>query len=126
MQRRATAEFISSAPVTVRLRRQQKKRDTLLRGGTVIVYDETMPMQTFRVAHGPPRRRRLENTPPHPQHGEVTFGKDLLIGRWDADIETGDEFEYDGIAYRVSYVFQDRDYETVANIETTTQGPEDL
>jgi len=85
-----------------------------------------MPQQVFRIAHGPPRRRRLENNPPHAQHAEVPFAKDLLIGSWDADIRIGDTFEVDGVVYRVSYVFQDRDYETVANIESTTQNEEAL
>jgi len=85
-----------------------------------------MPQQVFRIAHGPPRRRRLENNPPHAQHAAVPFAKDLLIGSWDADIRIGDTLEVDGVVYRVSYVFQDRDYETVANIESTTQNEEAL
>lgn len=89
-----------------------------------MTFDGETAEQTFRIAHGPPRRRRLENNPPHPQHAEVPFAKDLLIGTWDADIRIGDEFEHEGVHYRVSYVFQDRDYETVANIESTTQNIE--
>lgn len=123
MQRRATTEFISSQPLTVQLTRTIKQRDTLTRGGTVVTVKPDLPPQTFRIAHGPPRRRRLENNPPHPSHSEIAFAKDLLIGSWDADIEIGDTFEDNGVAYRVSYVFQDRDYETVANIESITQGP---
>jgi len=126
MQRRATQEFISSHPIRVQLTRKVKSRDTLVRGGTATTFEQGMPQQVFRIAHGPPRRRRLENNPPHAQHAEVPFAKDLLIGSWDADIRIGDTFEVDGVVYRVSYVFQDRDYETVANIESTTQNEEAL
>lgn len=123
LQRRATAEFISSHPIKVQLRRTLKIRDTELRGGTIETSDPDIPEQTFRIAHGPPRRRRLENNPPNPTHGDVPFAKDLLIGRWDANILAGDEFSVGDVHYRVSYIFQDRDYETVANIESLTQKP---
>lgn len=124
MQRRATREFISSHPIRVRLTRTTKSRDTLVRGGTIPSHEHSLPEQTFRIAHGPPRRRRQENNQPHPQHAEVPFGKDLLVGAWDADILIGDTFQVGAIGYKVSYVFQDRDYETIANIETLTQGTE--
>jgi hypothetical protein len=126
MQRRATAEFISAHPIAVRIRRTTTHRDLSTRGGTVVTHHPELPEQVFRIAHGPPRRRRLENNPPHPQHAEIAFAKDLLIGPWHADIQIGDEFDVDDIGYRVSYVFQDRDYETVANIESLTQAHEEL
>jgi len=120
MQLRATKEFIESAPERVEFRRQIRIRDTEDRGGLQTIQEEILPPQTIRVAYSPPRRRRLENTPPNPTFGELSYQKDILIGMPDLDVQQGDRFVLpsDGVEYEVGYVFTFSTYETVANIGT--------
>lgn len=120
MQLRATREFISSAPERVQFVRTDVVRDTEDRGGLGETRTRTLDPQTVRIAWSPPRRRRLENTPPNPTFGELSYQKDLLIGMPDLDVQQGDRFfrEADGVTYEVGYVFSFREYETVANIGT--------
>lgn len=120
MQLRETREFISSAPERVQFVRTDVIRDTEDRGGLAETRTRILDPQTVRIAWSPPRRRRLENTPPNPTFGELSFQKDILIGMPDLDIQQGDRFirEADGVEYEVGYVFSFRQYETVANIGT--------
>jgi len=124
MQLRATREFIESMPERVEFVRSITIRDTEDRGGLVEVQTMTLEPQTIRVAYSPPRRRRLENTPPDPTFGELAYQKDILIGMPDLDVVMGDRFVLpsDGVEYEVGYVFEFRLYETVANIGTFGQG----
>jgi hypothetical protein len=122
MQRRLTKEFISGAEFEAIFHRTAVVRDTEDRGGLVETHSYDLPPQTVRIAHGPPRRRRLENSPPNETWSELSYAKDNLVGPADLDIEIGDTFEApDGVGYVVLYVFQDRDYETIANVGSGTQ-----
>lgn len=124
MQLRATREFIESAPERVEFVREIIIRDTQDRGGLTVVNKITLPPQTIRVAYSPPRRRRLENTPPNPTFGELAYEKDILVGMPELDVVIGDRFVLpsDGVEYEVGYVFEFRAYETVANIGTFGKG----
>lgn len=122
MQLRATREFINSHPFDAVFTRRRVERDTQDRGGLVDNGSYELPPQTVRIAHGPPRRRRLENNPPDDSWNQVAYAKDLLIGMPDLDAQVGDKFvDPHGAEYEITYIFQDRDYETVANIGTVTQ-----
>jgi len=120
MQKRQTLAFIGSAPITVALTRPvvERNEDT---GGLRQVEPLVLAPQTFRILHAPPRRRRKENDPPNASMGEIPFAKDTLMGRWDADIQAGDLFQFNGVDYSVTYVFWDRAYEVIANLATTDQ-----
>jgi hypothetical protein len=95
-------------------------RDTEDRGGIAKVREFDLDPQTVRVAYAPPRRRRLENSPPNPTFGELSYEKNYLIGMPNLDIQINDTFlsPQDGVTYEVLYVFEDRIYETFANIGT--------
>jgi hypothetical protein len=120
MQLRQTEEFISSAPVQIELVRTERQLDTEDRGGIVKTATRTLDPQTVRLAYAPPRRRRLENSPPNETFGELTYEKNYLVGMPDLDIQTNDTFVYpvDGVVYEVLYVFEDRQYKTIANVGT--------
>ena len=122
MQKRLTDEFISGQKFEAVFTRRVVVRDTEDRGGIVETNTIDLPPQIVRIAHGPPRRRRLENSPPNETWSELSYAKDNLVGSSDLDIEIGDTFETpEGVGYTVLYVFQDRDYETIANIGSGTQ-----
>ena len=120
MQLRATREFISSNPMSVVFTRQDSIRDTEDRGGSVITATRELDPQTVRVAYAPPRRRRLENSPPDETFSELSYEKNYLVGMPDLDIQINDTFvsPQDGVTYEVLYVFEDRIYKTIANIGT--------
>lgn len=120
MQLRATREFISSNPMEIVIHRIETIRDTEDRGGIAKVREFDLDPQTVRVAYAPPRRRRLENSPPNPTFGELSYEKNYLIGMPNLDIQINDTFlsPQDGVTYEVLYVFEDRIYETFANIGT--------
>ena len=120
MQLRATREFISSNPMDVIFQREESIRDTEDRGGSVITSTRSLDPQTVRVAYAPPRRRRLENSPPNETFSELSYEKNYLLGMPDLDIKINDTFlsPQDGVTYEVIYVFEDRLYITVANIGT--------
>lgn len=120
IQRKNTLKFIASAPVPVALVRQPVERNED-NGGLRQLTPITLEVQTFRILHAPPRRRRKENQPPNLSMGEIPFAKDNLMGRWDCDVELGDTFIWQGVEYSVSYVFADRSYETIANLANTDQ-----
>jgi hypothetical protein len=119
-QLRATQEFISSAPERVQFVRTEVIRDTEDRGGLAETRTRTLDPQTVRVAWSPPRRRRLENSPPDPTFGELSYQKDILVGMPDLDVKQNDRFilPSDGVEYEVNFVFEFRVYETICNIGT--------
>lgn len=121
LNRRNTLAMIDAAAIDVVIHRPTHTRAGNTRGGVTQLDDEVLPSQRFRFLRAPPRRRRQENEPPNQSMGEIPFAKDLLMGRWDADIELGDWFEYLGAKYTITYVFWDKTYETIANLANRSQ-----
>ena len=120
MQRRQTRAIINARAVQITISRVNRVRNE--RGGLSPDSSASeLPPQTVCILHAPPRRRRLENNPPHQSLAEVPFSKDMVMGFWDMDIQMDDKFLVDDVQYTVAYVFQDRDYETIANLNSTTQ-----
>lgn len=119
-QLRATREFIESAPEHVQFSRIDVIRDDEDRGGIAVVRTRVLDPQIVRIAWSPPRRRRLENSPPNPTFSELSYQKDLLIGMPELDVQQNDRFilPSDGVEYEVNFVFEFRAYETVCNIGT--------
>jgi hypothetical protein len=120
IQRKNTLAFIASAPVTVQLTRVPVERNED-NGGLRHLPPVTIPEQTFRILHAPPRRRRKENQPPNLSMGEIPFAKDNLMCRWDADVLVGDTFTWKGVEYSITYVFADNTYEIICNLANTDQ-----
>lgn len=120
MQLRATQEFISSHPVEVIFIREERERDGEDRGGMGKISTHELDPQIVRIAYSPPRRRRLENSPPNETFSELSYEKNSLVGMPNLDIKINDRFVNpdDGITYEVLYVFEDRIYKTIANIGT--------
>lgn len=120
MQLRATREFISSSPMEVVFIRKEVVRDTEDRGGVVKTSEHELDPQTIRLAYAPPRRRRLENSPPNETFSELSYEKNYLVGMPDLDIQINDQFvsPVDGVTYEVLYVFEDRIYKVIANVGT--------
>jgi hypothetical protein len=120
MQLRATREFISSNPMSVIMQRRETIRDQEDRGGVVTTSTHELDPQIIRLAYAPPRRRRLENSPPDPTFSELSYEKNYLVGMPDLDIQINDTFvsPQDGVTYEVLYVFEDRIYKTIANVGT--------
>ncbi len=119
INKRNTDVFIDSAPIMVSFVRRVQTRNE--RAGLEDSTPITLDPQRIRILHAPPRRRRKENNPPDPSLGEFPFAKDYLMGETDLDVELGDTFDVDGIQYEVTYVFINRQYETIANLGTKDQ-----
>jgi hypothetical protein len=119
-QRRMTDWFIGAAPLDIVITRVLKERETT-RGGLAVIQTQSLPPQRVRLLHAPPRRRRLENNPPDETFDEVPFAKDMLMGARDLNVMIGDLFTIGPDLYEVAYVFIDRTYETLANLQTVDQ-----
>jgi hypothetical protein len=119
MQERATANFVDAKPIMVSFVRTRSGRNE--RGGYDRNQKVVIPPQKVCILHAPPRRRRLENQPPHLSLEEVPFAKDAIMGEKDLDVQLGDEFDVGDIHYKVEYVFNDRTWETIANISSQDQ-----
>lgn len=126
MQLRQTRAMIEAQPLMVILHRTTQVKNARL--GLEQVADGELEPQKVRILHAPPRRRRKENTPPDAALGEIPFAKDTLMGMPDLDVQKDDWFEIldervptKKIRYTVTYVFWDKDYETIANLATTDQ-----
>jgi len=100
--------------------RKEVVRDTEDRGGVVKTSEHELDPQTIRLAYAPPRRRRLENSPPNETFSELSYEKNYLVGMPDLDIQINDQFvsPVDGVTYEVLYVFEDRIYKVIANVGT--------
>jgi hypothetical protein len=120
VQCRLTDWMIEAEPLDIVITRVIKEREEV-RGGLRVVEALTLAPQRARLLHAPPRRRRLENNPPHISLDEVPFAKDILMGEKTLNVMLGDIFQIGPNVYEVAYVFIDRDYETLANLQTVDQ-----
>jgi hypothetical protein len=59
-------------------------------------------------------KRRTSPSQSNIVEGTVTVAQYVLVGRWDADVKKGDEFEIDGARYKVDSVEPGRSYRTLA------------
>jgi len=118
IKRRNTTAFIQAQPVQVVITRQTKTQN--LRGGWD-TEPEVLPAQTMRINHTLVGRRARQASPGDETFGDVPYSKDVLMGPWDADVQKDDVFVVDGVTYTVDYVYLNRDYETIANIQNTGQ-----
>lgn len=118
IKRKNTLAFIQAQPITVVITRQTKAQNQ--RGGWDLE-SEVLPPQTMRINHTLVGRRARQASPADETFGDIPYSKDVLMGPWDADIQKDDVFSVDGVTYTVDYVYNNRDYEVIANIQNTGQ-----
>lgn len=118
IKRKNTVAFIRAQPVQVVITRETKSQN--LRGGWD-TEPEVLPAQTMRINHTLVGRRARQASPGDETFGSIPYSKDVLMGEWDADVRKDDTFTVDGVTYTVDYVYHTRDYETIANIQNTSQ-----
>jgi len=92
VQRVITENFISASPVTLSLSRPSLADDGA--GGRTTVWN-SLPPQIFRMVlqTGSNVIRSVD--------GEELRPEFALVGPWNADVNRGDRFTYDGIVYEV-------------------------
>jgi hypothetical protein len=119
-QRRNTVSYIDAAYSEIVLHRRTPHKNE--RGGADITPTVLAP-QRMRILHGYVGRRANQNAPNDTSMGKTPYAKNVLIARWDADVERGDWFVEDGVEYQVDYIFSNnREFELLANLTDT--GPE--
>ena len=95
--RRNLAEFISVDPVNISLVRTPQvfnpSTGSWTKGSPV-----TLNPQQFRLV---PFKRRLSDTTQNTQDGALNVADYTIVGRYNVDVEKGDEFAHNGLNYRV-------------------------
>lgn len=113
-QRRNTLSYITAGYDDIVIHRKNSIRN--IRGGTDS-NPQVLAPQRLRVLHGYVGRRKEQNAPNTASMGEIPFEKDVLMGRWDADVQRGDQFVVDNVEYQVSHVFTNcGEFELLANL----------
>ena len=116
MQRRQTRAMIEADPTEIVLTRSTWTRNST-NGGRIADVNE-LPPQRVRVLAPYISRRGRQNEAFDETLKSMPYSKETLLCFHTADIERHDLFEIDGIQYRVSFVYNNREYEILANIET--------
>ncbi len=115
--RRNTRSFILADKVKIALRRPQYTESEA--GGRIQISPVILPSQDFRIV--PFSGQVWDRTKTTPDEGRVSDVTQQLVGYYNADIETNDEFEwdFDGLTgfYKVVHVSPKRHYRVSATIE---------
>lgn len=115
--RRQIEAFVKAEPVRISLKRPHEVITAA--GGRVPDDQLTMPEQTFRFV---PFKRRLTREWGFSDDGESVKNVDwILVGAYDADIQTDDWFNHNDRRYQVKVVSDHRLYRTAATL--TYRGP---
>lgn len=110
--RRQIEAFIKAEPAALSLRRPHEVVTEA--GGRVPDDGLTLPEQIFRFV---PFKRRLTREWGFSDDGEATKNVDwILVGSYDADIQTDDWFNRDDRRYQVKVVSSHRLYRTAATL----------
>lgn len=110
--RRQIEAFVRAEPAFITLKRPHEVITDA--GGRVQDATSTVPQQTFRFV---PFKRRLTREWGFSDDGESTKNVDwILVGAYDADIQTGDWFERNDFRYQVKVVSSHRLYRTAATL----------
>lgn len=117
MQRRLTLTLIRREPTLISLTRagQMVPNGT---GGRVRSGEDTnrpARVRFFSAITGPSRFAQTTD-------GRRVEGDHVLIGEWDDDIQSGDEFFARGSSFKVIWVEDDRRYQTKAVVKRVTGG----
>jgi hypothetical protein len=114
MQRRQTLAYLKANPAEIVLMRQTPVKTAA--GGRKKGASVALDPQMFRLE---PFKRRLSHTQSQIVEGTVTLTSYVLVGRWDADVQRGDEFVYGGGRYKVESVEPERSFRTAADVTYT-------
>lgn len=116
MQKRQTRAMIDADPSEVRFVRTKRTQSQV--DGSWIDDPITLDPQRITWLYAYIGRRGRQNEPYNESMRAVPYEKDTILGMPDLDVERGDTFTLDGIEYRVSFVYNNREYEKTANVET--------
>jgi hypothetical protein len=114
LQRRQTTAWIEADAIELLLYREQTVKDGA--GGRKKTWAPLPNPQRCRVI---PARSRSTSLTYTTLRGEVISSKDsLLVGRWDMDVNIGDQFHFGDSAWRVTYVEPDpHQYMTLCQLD---------
>lgn len=106
-KREATNYFIQDNPITIPLTRNDRVRTPT---GGYKDEERTLVGQDFRIVGS----AGLNQPEAQTNVGTVANYGIQIVGYWDADVEDGDEFTINGGRYKVTFVYPDRAYRTIA------------
>lgn len=112
--RRQLLAFIQADPAVISLKRRAKVPTAA--GGHTLGAEVTIAPQTFRLVQF---KRRLTHGTVVGQgggEGRVSSLPYVLVGRYDADVQAGDYFDYGGLRYEVVALAPDREVRTAAEL----------
>lgn len=109
MQRRSTAAFIAADPIDLALSRPVWSSDGA--GGRIADTPLTLNAQRFRLI--PQVDAGLFRITADGRQVNPEF---RLLGVYDADLQRGDRFDYNGATYEVVAIADKRDYQTKAEV----------
>lgn len=91
--------FIRADPVELVLFRQFRVKTEA--NGWILGDPVPLDPQQFRVTWF---TRRLSRSLVHTAQGKIPIGSYVLVGRWNADMMAGDEFEYNNDHYKIEEI----------------------
>ena len=109
IQREQTTNYINANPTDIALTRYTRTSDGA--GGTTAT-GATLDPQTFRVVAQSSAARTTER---RTVSGAMVNPDIILVCQWDANIERGDSFDYNGIKMQVVWI-TDLQYEKLAEV----------
>lgn len=98
--RRNLNEFINADPVMVSFARPAQVQNVST-GGWVRGAVSTLNPQQFRLV---PFKRRMSDSIQNTQDGPLRLADYILVGRYNVDVEVGDEFTHNGLLYNVTEI----------------------
>lgn len=107
--RRQTTSYIAANPESVSLVREVRLDDGA--GGYMEGNPSTIAAQTVRII----QKSESEATERRNRDGEVVRPSVVLLAEWDANVQVGDEFVWEGMRAEVVYI-SDMKYELVCEV----------
>lgn len=88
--------FIKADPVDIVIKRSVVTQT--LAGGQIKGPPTSLPSQQMRLV---PFKRRVNKDVQNTQDGLLRVADYILVGRWNIDVQKGDEFSHGGLNYKV-------------------------
>lgn len=107
-KREATDHFIQDNAISIPLTRHDRTRTP---SGGYSDTERVLLAQDFRITGAP----GLTGAESRVNIGEVTSYGVQIVGYWDADIQDGDTFILNGGRYKITFVYPERSYRTIAD-----------
>jgi len=99
VMRRNLDAFIRSDPTMITLVRTAKVQTSA--GGWVKGTSTPIPAQQMRFV---PFKRRMSDAVNNTQDGPLSLAEYILVGRYNVDVQKGDEFDYNGLHHSVTQI----------------------